>query len=100
MIENDKAITAGDLVKTIQDEFKDSDQPVTVRDIAGLYGLIATQHEATLAVYALAMKANPSLIFSDQAAEAQRAILQTSETFRTATMSLYNLVNPGADHDE
>lgn len=83
-----ESLNAASLAETIREEFKDADRPVTIRDVADLYGLVAAQHEATLAVYALAMKANPGIIFTDEATEAKRAIEQTVDVFLEAIRSL------------
>lgn len=65
---------AGELIEAIKREFEGADRPVAAYEIARLYGVIAAQHEANLAVYSLAMKANPKLIFSDNARNAETAI--------------------------
>lgn len=77
-----ESLNAASLAETIREEFKDADRPVTIRDVADLYGLVAAQHEATLAVYALAMKANPGIIFTDEATGRFR--LRTTEALKSS----------------
>ena len=76
------------LVDAIRDEFSDSNEPATLRQLASVYGAMASQIEAMIAVYALAMKANPSLIFSDQAVLASKRIGEASDLFSEVGLAL------------
>jgi hypothetical protein len=98
---------ARELIEAIKREFEGVDRPVTAYEIARLYGVIAAQHEANLAVYSLAMKANPKLIFSDNATNAQEAIRASATALTGAlrdlaisSMSDEELAKLGADDDE
>lgn len=79
---------ARELIEAIKREFEGVDRPVTAHEIARLYGVIAAQHEANLSVFALAMKANPKLIFSDQATNAEKAIRASSSALTGALRDL------------
>ncbi|APZ53111.1 hypothetical protein [Salipiger abyssi] len=85
---DDEAFDARGIAEAIRDEFGEINEPATLRQLAMVYGAIAAQIEANIAVYALAMKANPQLIFSDQATEASRRIREAADLFSEVGLSL------------
>ena len=99
---NDKSFDTGasDLIEAMAGEFGDLTKPATLSVIADLYGALAAQHEAVLAPYALAMKANPKLIFTDDATAAQAAISQSVDTFQTAILKFARLAGAPGVSDE
>lgn len=90
---------ADKLSELISTAFRDAKAPVAVRDLASLYGVLAAQQEALLAVYALAMKAKPDLIFTDQAVDVDKAISHAADMFRDTLTGLAAVYIP-EDADE
>jgi hypothetical protein len=76
------------LIQIIKREFKGVDRQISAEELARLYGVIAAQHEANLACFALAMKANPSLVFTDAARDAEKAIQVSVEALVDALRDL------------
>lgn len=79
---------ADKLSELISSTFRHADAPIAVRDLASLYGVLAAQQEALLAVYALTMKAKPDLIFTDQSVDVQKAISRAADMFRDTLTGL------------
>lgn len=93
-------IDAERLSEVIKRTFSSADSPATARDIAGFYGVLAAQQEALLAVYALAMKANPKLIFEQVSLDAGEKIALSSRVFEAALIALAEANRVEVEPDE
>lgn len=76
------------LIELLKREFGGVDRPVTAEEMARLYGVMAAQHEATLAAFALVMKATPHLIFTDEAVAARNAMSNSADALSAALKDL------------
>lgn len=83
-----KYLTGAEMAESITAEFKGASAPVSAEHFAALYAVIAAQIDATQAVFALAMKANPKLIFEDVAMEAKAANATAADVFADALVKL------------
>ncbi|WP_313349353.1 hypothetical protein [Paracoccus sp. (in: a-proteobacteria)] len=79
---------AAEMVALIKSEFDGVRTPVSAEHLAAMYGVLAAQSDAILAVYTLAMKANPQLIFSDARISAEKAMAQQADALSAALIQL------------
>lgn len=85
----------------LMEDIKGADTPVAAQDIAALYMVMATQMEAMIAVYGLAMRANPNLLFSDPMLGAQSKLRALTENYQKAVATFkkrYEDTGPGNVH--
>lgn len=88
MTEEAEHPTAADMVSLIRDEFSGVEKPVTAEHFSALYGVLAAQSDTILALYALIMKAEPKLVFTDARLAADKAIEQQSQALSDALIGL------------
>jgi hypothetical protein len=90
--------SASSLIAIIEREFIGDDEPATKHDLARLYGVMAAQHEALIACFALAMQARPELIFTDRSVSAQKSLQCAVDAMTKALTDL--ATTPGDDEHE
>lgn len=91
---------ADKLSDAISTAFQDAKAPVAIRDLASLFGVLAAQQEALLALYTLTMKAKPDLAFTDQAVDVDKAISRAADMFGDALTVLAATYLPEEAADE
>ena len=79
---------AAKLIDRIEEEFGGVSTPVSAEHVARLYGVMAAQSDAIHAVFALAMKSAPQLVFSDQRIELERAMTAQVDALGSALIAL------------
>lgn len=77
-----------DMIEAIKTEFEGVDTPVSAEHVAALYGVLAAQSDAMLALYALTMKANPRNIFTDERIAADKALQEQVGVLQDALIGL------------
>lgn len=88
------------LIDLIKSEFADSSRPASTAELARLYGVMAAQHDAMLACFAIAVKANPRLIFTDEVQAGQKAIGNAIQALGDALTDLASSLMSDKDREE
>ncbi|TBN48490.1 hypothetical protein EYF88_13365 [Paracoccus sediminis] len=91
---------ADKLFDLILSSFQEVETPVAIRELASLYGILAAQQEALLAIYELMMKARPDLSSSEEAADVEKAMSRAAEIYGNALMALARSYIPSEGGDE
>lgn len=78
-----------ELLQSFDEEFESKHQPATVAQLARLYGVIAAQQEAFIAMFAFVMRANPQMVISPEREELHRAITILTNHFAAQAVRLH-----------
>ena len=98
--DEDSASAAGEastLIQAMERAFGNMDGPVSISSLARVYGVIATQHEALISCFALALQDRSSAEFSDRVLTAQKRLQASVDAL---TSALQDLAMVGMSEDE
>lgn len=78
MNRSDDDMTSQFAVDLVLQEFAGDNRPATVEMVAKLYSTMFSQHEATVAMFALVMKNSPHLMFEDDFVKIRKELERAS----------------------